>query len=151
MVHVVKSVLERDDIVVFEDFGVSARYAPSGRFVERIEICGALKYHTGGLCGFPWLSAPPTLLKSFVAGNGSARKDEVLKKAREVWKVSVANDDEADAFGLAALVRMYFDRDWMPVGKARERALQRFEAYAENSLALRQIFARSRFYDIKLS
>ena len=39
----VRGVLREDDIVVFQDFGVSEKTPPSGRFVERIELCGMLK------------------------------------------------------------------------------------------------------------
>jgi Holliday junction resolvasome RuvABC endonuclease subunit len=99
------------DIVVLEEFGISARFAPSGRFVERIEICGMLKFLLPKVTGLPWFSVPPNLLKKFVTGKASSKKDEVISSVRDNWKVMVNNDDEADAFGLAAYARSVFTGD----------------------------------------
>ncbi len=45
---------------------------------------------------------PPTSLKKFLAGNGSAQKDKMIQAAQALgWDVD--SDDEADAAGLAEL------------------------------------------------
>ena len=101
IVHSIGEYLKKDDVVVFEDFGVSARFAPSGKFCERIELCGMLKFFCYNCTGVPWLSITPTALKSFIAGKSSAHKEEVFESVKNVWHVPASNDDEADAFGLA--------------------------------------------------
>jgi Holliday junction resolvasome RuvABC endonuclease subunit len=134
MVSGVRSFLERGDAVVLEEFGVSVRFAPSGRFVERIEICGMLKFLIPFVTGLPWLSVPPTLLKSFVAGRGSARKEEVLERVRTQWGAAVLNDDEADAFGLAAYARAVLNDD-----QRYAKKIEKFIAFSGNRAALAKI------------
>ena len=126
--------LMRGDVVVFEDFGVSARFAPSGRFCERIELCGMLKLVCPAVTRLPWLSVAPTMLKGFVAGKSSARKDDVLAAVRRRWEVPAKNDDEADAFGLAryALAVLNGEREY-------GRRLVTFESYGVNREHLAQI------------
>ena len=111
MVRRVCGLLKKGDVVALEEFGVSARFAPSGRFVERIEICGMLKVYIPAITGMMWFSVPPNLLKSFVAGKASARKTDVVDCVRNSWKVDVHNDDEADAFGLAKYVKVVVEND----------------------------------------
>lgn len=134
MVKGVCDLLQKGDVVTLEEFGVSARFAPSGRFVERIEICGMLKLLTPRVTGFPWLSVPPNLLKSFVAGKASAKKSDVLISVREQWKVNVSNDDEADAFGLAAYTRAVLHED-----RRYARKVEKFVAFSSNKAALTKI------------
>ena len=100
-VGALRYVLSKGDVVVMEDFGVSAQYQPSGRLFERIELCGMIKLVAPSITGFPWFLATPSMLKSFVAGKASARKEDVVKAVKDVWKIPVGNDDEADAFGLS--------------------------------------------------
>lgn len=134
MVKGVCNLLQKGDVVTLEEFGASARFALSGRFVERIEICGMLKLLIPRATGFPWLSVSPTLLKSFVAGKASAKKNDVLFSVREQWKVNVGNDDEADAFGLAVYTRAVLHGD-----KRYARKVEKFIAYSFNKAALAKI------------
>jgi Holliday junction resolvasome RuvABC endonuclease subunit len=106
-----KTFIQRGEIVALEEFGISARFAPSGRFVERIEMCGMLKFLSPRVTGLPWFCVPPNLLKKFVTGKASAKKIAVMAATREKWRVQASNDDEADAFGLAAYVRAVFTED----------------------------------------
>ena len=106
-----RQILKSNDIVVMEDLGVSAQYQPSGRLFERIELCGMIKLVAQAITGFPWFLATPSMLKSFVAGKASARKEDVVKAVKDVWKIPVGNDDEADAFGLAMYALAAFTED----------------------------------------
>jgi Holliday junction resolvasome, endonuclease subunit len=128
------SYVRGNDVVCLEDFGVSARFAPSGRFVERIEICGMLKLTLSARTGLPWVSIAPNMLKSFIAGKGSAKKEEVMASVRNVWKVDVGNDDEADAFALAAYARTTYFEDPRYVRKT-----DKFLEYGDNSFAMKRI------------
>jgi crossover junction endodeoxyribonuclease RuvC len=53
--------------------------------------------------GFGWIDCPPTTLKKFVCGKGTAKKEHILLDVYKHWKVSFDSSDEADAFGLAML------------------------------------------------
>lgn len=46
---------------------------------------------------------PPTALKKFVAGTGSAKKEHMLLEVYKRWGYSAGNDNEADAIGLAMI------------------------------------------------
>lgn len=134
MVSLVKQCLRADDVVVLEEFGVSARFAPSGRFVERIELCGMLKLIAPAITRLPWLHVPPALLKSFVAGKSGARKEEMTAAVRLEWGMPVANDDEGDAFGLARYAQAVLSQETR-FGKK----LAAFEKYGENRAHLARI------------
>jgi hypothetical protein len=153
MITSIFKILSPDDVLVLEDFGVSSRFSPSGRFVERIEMCGMLKWCCRNF-HFPWLSAQPSLIKSFATGKSSAHKDEVFLSVSEVWKVSPRNHDQADAFILAALGRAYFDKAWagghVPAFSSRKSVLSRFEKYSDNALCIKRILAKRNFYGIDL-
>ena len=126
--------LKKGDIVALEDFGVSSRFAPSGRFVERIEICGMLKMLLSTVTGLPGFSIPPNLLKSFVAGKASAKKTDVVAAVRERWKIDVNNDDEADAFGLARYAKAVFEND-----HRHSRNIQKFLDFSDNRAAMHKV------------
>jgi Holliday junction resolvasome RuvABC endonuclease subunit len=134
MLSAARKFVEKNDVVVMEDFGVSARFAASGRFIERIELCGMLKMILTRVSGLPMLSAQPTLLKAFITGKAGADKTAVIDAVRTVWKVDVSNDDEADAFGLAALAKAFFDND-----KRFEKSVTKFKKYGSNSASIRKI------------
>lgn len=53
--------------------------------------------------GYGWVDCPPTTLKKFVCGKGTAKKENILLDVFKHWKVSFDTSDEADAFGLAML------------------------------------------------
>lgn len=43
---------------------------------------------------------PPTVMKSFIAANGHAKKKEIMKALRQRFNIVSTQDDEADAIGL---------------------------------------------------
>lgn len=57
--------------------------------------------------GIPFIVVTPTQLKKFVTGSGAADKEKVQKWVREKWKIHLDQDDQADAFGLAQVARVY--------------------------------------------
>lgn len=120
--------------MVFEDFGISVRFTPSGRFVEHVEICGMLKLTLPTVTGLPWFSVPPNLLKSFVAGKASAKKTDVLAAVRERWRVKVNNDDEADAFGLARYAKAVLEKEAQHL-----RKIEKFLDFSGNRTAMTKI------------
>lgn len=53
---------------------------------------------------YPFTIIPPTSLKSYIAGNGHAQKEEIQAAVLRRFGLSFDDDNEADAFGLAQLV-----------------------------------------------
>jgi len=106
--HIVDSILRYvvpGDVLIFEDFAMSGKFQPSGKFVERIEIAGALKFVCQRKTGLPFLQCRPGHLKAFAAGKASAGKDEVRKAVcGELCRMpNKITTDEADALALAIL------------------------------------------------
>jgi len=134
IVSAIKEYLRRDDIVTIEDFGISARFSPSGRFCERIELCGMIKLITPAVTRLPWLSVSPTMLKSFIYGKANAHKTDILKAVQTDWQVQVANDDEADAFGLARYTNAVLQEESRFKSK-----IEKFESYGQNKFHLARI------------
>jgi len=68
------------------------------------ELAGAVKLeaHTHG--SYP-LQVPPMTLKKFAAGKGNAKKQEMLLQMYKRWKVEFSDDNAADSYALARLVR----------------------------------------------
>ena len=114
------SSLKKDDIVTIEEFGVSARFAPSGKFCERIELCGMLKLCLPKKTGLPWLSITPSMLKSFATGRSTAHKEDVIAAVETRWRVKPSNNDEADAFVLAEYTRSVIFEDTLEKAKIRK-------------------------------
>jgi crossover junction endodeoxyribonuclease RuvC len=58
----------------------------------------------------PFIVVAPTQLKKFVTGDGDASKEKVQEWLRKKWNVDLSQDDQADAFGLAQVARVYRTR-----------------------------------------
>ena len=126
--------LKKYDIVMLEEFGVSARFAPSGKFCERIELCGMLKLVLPKMTYLPWLSIFPSMLKSFATGKSTAHKEDVLDAIEKRWKVKPANNDEGDAFVLAQYTKSVIYEDLKEA-----RRLKQFILFGDNEHKLKQI------------
>jgi len=65
-------------------------------------VAWVLRLHTYRKFSVEPADIPPSSLKLYVAGHGSADKDAILYTVKTVWGVDLGDkDDEADAFGLA--------------------------------------------------
>lgn len=51
----------------------------------------------------PFVIVAPTSLKKFVTGSGASKKDVMLMETYKRYDVSILNDNECDAFGLAKI------------------------------------------------
>ena len=70
----------------------------------------------------------PSSLKKFVAGNGSADKDEMIKAVNRRWAKGITQNDEADAYGLMMMGDAYYDpRKRGKYSKPEVEALQKVE------------------------
>lgn len=60
--------------------------------------------------GVPFVVVTPTQLKKFVTGSGGSTKEKVQEWIAKKWAVTLTQDDQADAYGLAQVARIYHTR-----------------------------------------
>lgn len=70
-----------------------------GMMFDRAELVGGLKLLCLSL-GLPTIVVPPTTLKKYVTGNGSAKKPLMMATIKRKWGRSFVSSDRADAFAL---------------------------------------------------
>lgn len=68
------------------------------------ELAGAVKLILREHSFYP-LQVPPMTLKKFASGKGNAKKQEMLLQMYKRWKVEFSDDNAADSYALARLVR----------------------------------------------
>ena len=69
------------------------------------ELGGVVKLAHATVFGFDPEIVPPTTLKKFVTGKGTASKDDMIAAVNSKWDPSVKNNNIADAYGLAEYAR----------------------------------------------
>ncbi len=103
IVREIGKTLRRNDLLVFEDFGDVGRFRPSGKYVERVELAGMMKYVFETVTRLPYIIVRPSHLKSFIAGRSDTPKEVVKNAVEQRWGITVSNHDEADAVSLALI------------------------------------------------
>jgi Holliday junction resolvasome RuvABC endonuclease subunit len=61
--------------------------------------------------GVPYAVVPIPTLKSFVCGKGNVEKSMMLREVFRKWQYEAEDDNDADAFGLAQVVRLVWMKD----------------------------------------
>lgn len=84
-------------------------YGSTGTLCELGEV-GAVVRLVLYDAGVPFVVVAPAQLKQFVAGNGQAKKEDVREAVLKKWGISIDQDDECDAFGLAQLAKSYHNK-----------------------------------------
>lgn len=69
------------------------------------ELGGIVKMAHATVFGSDPTIVPPTSLKKFVTGKGTASKDDMVKAVQTKWSPDVKNNNIADAYGLAEYMR----------------------------------------------
>lgn len=69
------------------------------------ELGGVVKLAHATVFGFDPEIVPPTTLKKFVTGKGTASKDDMIAAVNSKWDTTVTNNNIADAYGLAEYAR----------------------------------------------
>lgn len=82
----------------------------SGRWFDLGEIGGLLKVELYRK-HIPFIVVPPSVLKCFVANNGLAKKETIMRCMEDIYGIKTKNDDLADAAGLARLAYVYLTGD----------------------------------------
>jgi len=80
--------------------------------VVRLYLYNSFKVEKGkSECAFP-LVVPPTSLKKYITAKGKADKNQILLAVYKKWGVEFTNDNAADSYGLARLVRNKHDFEY---------------------------------------
>lgn len=90
------------DLVAMEGYSFNSTH----RAFDLGEIGGILKVEFHDL-KIPVIVIPPKQLKLFVTGDGDASKDKVIKYVAQRYRYLTANDNIADAIGLAKFAEIY--------------------------------------------
>lgn len=69
------------------------------------ELGGIVKLSHATVFGTDPTVVPPTSLKKFVTGKGTASKDDMVSAVQSKWKADITNNNIADAYGLAEYAR----------------------------------------------
>jgi len=85
-----------------------ALHAP-GRTHDKAELHSIIKLLALSR-GIPIILVGPTTLKLWTTGHGHADKEQMIETVSTEWGVSVANDDEADAYALMKFGEAWLDR-----------------------------------------
>lgn len=64
--------------------------------------------------GTPWIEVPPTQLKKFSTGKGTANKEIILQQVYKRWEYETDNNNIADAFVLAKIGEAYLQDNYKP-------------------------------------
>lgn len=83
-------------LVVFENYAFQAH----GQTFNIGEWGGVARLAIHDL-GMPMIGVAPCKLKKFVTGKGNVEKGMIIKEVFRRWQAEPANNDEADAYGLA--------------------------------------------------
>ena len=102
------------DVVVMEGYNYGAARMKGaqmtpGRLFDIGELGGMIKmlvwHHK-----LPMLIVPPASLKMFAAGNGAAKKDQMMVAVKEQWRTKIRDDNQADAVALFYFAQATLDK-----------------------------------------
>ena len=98
--HEVKRTLEiwKPQRVVIESYAYGNRYT----LVTLVEVGTVVREVLWGM-SVPWYEVPPSVLKMFTTGKGSAKKQDMKVAVKARWGFESPSDDITDAFALARM------------------------------------------------
>ena len=94
------------DLVVIEGYSFAGKFNNSLQY--ELGACIRMKLHENEV---PFIEIPPTSLKKFVTGKGNAKKDLMMLGVYKRWDFDPADDNEADAYGLAQFGRAIIGKE----------------------------------------
>lgn len=111
----------RPDIAIIEGLAFMVRNATA------LVQLSALNYFTRAMLmdyHIPFIIVAPTSLKKFITGNGASKKDVMLIETYKRYGVSIMNDNECDAYGLAQIGQALNGGNTKSVTKLQEEVLE---------------------------
>ena len=107
------------DLAVIEGYA----YAAVGQALfDLCELGGLVRWELYR-AGVPWLVVPPTTLKKYATGKGTANKSSMVVAARERLGYGGVDDNEADAMWLRAIGLDVLDEPSCPLPKLHRSVL----------------------------
>ena len=88
------------DLVIIEGFSFAGKFNNS--FQYELGTVYRMMLHKED---YPFIEVPPTSLKKFITGKGNTKKDKIMLDVYKRWDFDPADDNEADAYGLAQFGR----------------------------------------------
>jgi len=110
----------RPTVVVIENMAFMARNTTA------LTQLAGLNYFVRAMVtdyGIPFYLVAPTSLKKFITCNGAAKKDVMLIETFKRYGVSILNDNECDAYGLAQIGLALLGGNSKTVTKIQEEVL----------------------------
>lgn len=92
------AIASKADLIVIEHYALGFR----GASISLVEQ-GAIIRYAFWKDNKTYIDVPPSTLKKFVTGSGNASKEQMCVAVTGRWKFDPADDNEADAYGLARL------------------------------------------------
>jgi len=113
------------DIAVIENLAFGVKNATS------LTQLAALNYFTRELLAYdsglgyhvPFILVAPTSLKKFITGSGIAKKDVMMMETYKRYGVTLLNDNECDAYGLAQIGLALLDGNSKQTTKLQEEVI----------------------------
>lgn len=101
-----QSMLEelKPDVVFIEGYNLRNKF----NLIMMVEI-GSMLRNQLFLSKIEWWDVPPTVLKKWTTGKGTAKKPDMAIAVKERWGFTHKSDDAIDAFALARLGRDIHD------------------------------------------
>jgi len=103
----IKKIVEEIEYIISEELptiGVIEGMAFMAKNTTALVQLAALNYFTRSLLAdynVPFIIVAPTSLKKFITGNGASKKDVMLMETFKRYGVTILDDNENDAYGLA--------------------------------------------------
>lgn len=107
------------DIVVIEGYAYGNQFT----IVTLVELGTALRMALH-VRGYSWYTCPPTVLKKFVCGKGTVKKEQILLEVYKHWNIAFSSSDEADSFGLAMMGLSLSKEPGIPVTAIQRRVAE---------------------------
>lgn len=117
----------KPSLIAYEGYAMGGPQG-KGRLFDIGELGGVLKL-VAARRSIPVFLVPPANLKQFATTKGNAKKPQVMKAIAELWKYSIKQDDEADAFVLMKMGEAFLNK----------RKLRTYDEKRRGSLAKCQV------------
>ena len=108
------------DVIVMEDLALQSR---NGKAMERAGLAYVLRWRLWKV-GKPFILVAPGALKKFVAGKGNAEKDKMILEVYKRFGIEAADNNQADAIGLAYIGAAYLGA-WAMTTEAQRQVMKK--------------------------
>jgi len=126
----IRKIVEDVEMIISEDIpdiSVIEGMAFMARNTTALVQLAALNYMTRAILfdyNVPFVIVAPTSLKKFITGHGNAKKDVMLIETYKRYGITILDDNENDAYGLAQIGLALFGGNSKTLIKKQEEVLE---------------------------